>query len=148
MSSTLNPNTTPYELIGGEAGVRELVDRFYDHMDALQDAADIRAMHAKSLKGSREKLFLFLSGWMGGPDLYQQKYGHPMLRRRHLPFAIGRQERDQWMLCMEQALGDMDLSEELRGHLVQAFHQVADHMRNQPEAGGRDGLKIFQRPGS
>jgi hemoglobin len=123
------------------------VDRFYDHMDSLRESAGIRAMHARSLKASREKLFLFLSGWMGGPDLYQEKYGHPMLRRRHLPFAIGRAERDQWMLCMERALGDMALPEELSAHLIQAFHRVADHMRNQPEAGGDDALKIFRRPG-
>ena len=83
---------TPYELIGGEAKVRELVDRFYDYMDTEAEAQTVRQLHAKSLKSSREKLFLFLSGWLGGPDLYIQKYGHPMLRRRHLPFAIGRRE--------------------------------------------------------
>jgi hemoglobin len=146
MPSILNPDTTPYELIGGEAGVRELVKRFYDHMDALPEVAGIRALHARSLKGSREKLFLFLSGWMGGPDLYQQRYGHPMLRRRHLPFPIGRAERDQWMLCMERALTDMALPAELHGHLVQAFHRVADHMRNRPEADHGASLRIFQRP--
>jgi hemoglobin len=100
---------TPYELIGAESGVRELVDRFYDHMDSETEAADVRSLHAKSLRASREKLFLFLSGWLGGPDLYVQKYGHPMLRRRHLPFAIGKRERDQWMHCMRKALDDMPI---------------------------------------
>ena len=123
---------TPYELIGGEAGVRELVDRFYDHMDELEEAKGIRDLHATSLRVSREKLFLFLSGWLGGPDLYVQQYGHPMLRRRHLPFAIGQAERDQWLLCMNRAMDDMQLPEELITQLQQAFWRTADHMRNQP----------------
>ena len=94
----MNENSaTAYDIIGGETGVRNLVDHFYDYMDELPEAQGIRSLHAKSLKGSREKLFLFLSGWLGGPDLYIQKYGHPMLRRRHLPFPIGVSERDQWM---------------------------------------------------
>lgn len=146
--SILSPETVPYDLLGGEAAVRELVDRFYDNMDRLEAARGIRRLHAKSLKASREKLFLFLSGWLGGPDLYQEKHGHPMLRRRHLPFAIGIAERDQWMRCMELALGEMEMPEELRQHLVQAFHRVADHMRNQPEADGQPTLKIFTRPRS
>jgi hemoglobin len=139
---------TPYEQIGGEEGVRRLVDRFYDLMDNLPEAQPIRGMHAKSLRSSREKLFLFLSGWLGGPGLYQEKYGHPMLRRRHLPFPIGRAERDQWMTCMTRALHDTVEDEGLRGHLRQAFFQVADHMRNRPEAGGEAGLRIIGQPSS
>jgi len=138
---------TPYQQLGGAERVRELVDRFYDHMDNLPEAAGIRALHARSLRGSRDKLFLFLSGWLGGPDLYVEKYGHPMLRRRHLPFAIGRAERDQWMLCMRRALDDMQLEPGLRNFLEQNFWRTADHMRNQPEAAG-DGpaLPIFTGP--
>lgn len=133
-----------YEIIGAEAGVRQLVDRFYDYMDELQEASDIRQLHAKNLKGSREKLFLFLSGWLGGPDLYVQKYGHPMLRRRHLPFAIGTRERDQWMFCMQKALRDMQLDSNVESKLLQAFMQTADHMRNQPEYhADQSGLKII-----
>ena len=134
---------TPYELIGGEAGVRTLVDRFYDYMDSEAEAQSIRGMHAKSLRASREKLFLFLSGWLGGPDLYVQKHGHPMLRRRHLPFAIGTKERDQWMHCMRKALAEMPISEDLRTRLEQAFASTADHMRNQPEHDADGRLKIF-----
>jgi hemoglobin len=136
----------PYQQIGGDEGVRCLVDRFYDVMDSLSEAAAVRALHAKSLRGSREKLYLFLSSWLGGPDLYQQKYGHPMLRRRHLPFSIGRAERDQWLLCMEQALEETVPDERLRAHLKQAFFQVADHMRNRPEPGEKGGLKVVGRP--
>ncbi len=139
--------TSGYELIGGEAAVRKLVDIFYDYMDTLSEVTEIRQMHAKSLRASREKLFLFLSGWLGGPDLYIQKYGHPMLRRRHLPFKIGRRERDQWMLCMQKALADMPLEEAVRKQLIQAFYQTADHMRNQPEYDAEQAaLKIVGKP--
>ena len=134
---------TPYALIGGDHGVRELVDRFYDHMDADTDAVDVRGLHAKSLRASRDKLYLFLSGWLGGPDLYVQKYGHPMLRRRHLPFAIDVKMRDQWMSCMKKALAEMPIDDSLREKLTQAFMATADHMRNQPEHQPDGGLKIF-----
>ena len=134
---------TPYKRLGGEARVRELVDRFYDYMDAEAEAEAVRRLHAKSLKASREKLFLFLSGWLGGPDLYIQKYGHPMLRRRHLPFAIGGRERDQWMYCMRKALADMAIDDDLRQKLDAAFMQTADHMRNRPEHEEDGRLRIF-----
>ena len=136
MSSEIPSGRTAYELIGGEQGVRALVNRFYDYMDSLPEARGVRDLHARSLRVSREKLYLFLSGWLGGPPLYARKYGHPMLRRRHLPFAIGRAERDQWMLCMDRALADMDLDPALRDRLREAFLRTADHMRNRPEGGG------------
>ncbi|MDJ0806430.1 MAG: group II truncated hemoglobin [Gammaproteobacteria bacterium] len=137
---------TPYAQLGGEAGVRKLVERFYDLMDELQEAQGIRALHAKSLKASREKLFLFLSGWLGGPDLYVQRYGHPRLRARHLPFSIGQAERDQWMLCMRQALQEMDVPPALKSQLEQSFWKTADFMRNRPEHEPDAGLKIFPGP--
>lgn len=121
---------THYARIGGEATVRRLVDRFYDLMDQQQEFQGIRELHAKSLKASREKLFLFLSGWLGGPQLYVEKYGHPRLRQRHLPFAIGESERDQWMSCMVQAMHDIGLEEGLREELKRAFWKTADFMRN------------------
>ncbi len=89
---------SPYDRLGGADAVRALVDLFYDLMDSLPEADGVRSLHAKSLRVSREKLYLFLSGWLGGPDLYQQQYGPPMLRRRHLPFEIGVSERDQWLI--------------------------------------------------
>ena len=124
---------TAYELIGGETGVRELVERFYDLMDQDKTLKPLREMHAKSLKGSREKLFLFLSGWLGGPDLYVRQYGHPRLRARHLPFSIGIPERDQWMNCMNRAMRDVGMDETLREALGEAFAKTADFMRNRPE---------------
>jgi len=122
--------TNHYDSIGGEPSVRKLVDRFYDLMDEKEEVQTLRQLHAKSLRVSREKLFLFLSGWLGGPQLYVEKYGHPMLRRRHLPFAIDESQRDQWMLCMNQTL-DEQVEEPLRQQLKDAFYKVADHMRNQ-----------------
>jgi hemoglobin len=121
---------THYERIGGDEGVRKLVDRFYDLMDQQQDFQGIRDLHAKNLKASREKLFMFLSGWLGGPQLYVEQYGHPRLRQRHLPFAIGESERNQWMNCMIQAMQDVGLEEGLREELKAAFWKTADFMRN------------------
>lgn len=122
---------THYERIGGDAPVRALVDRFYDYMDELPEAYGIRKMHAADLGNARQKLYEFLSGWMGGPQLYVEKYGHPMLRARHLPFPIGDAERDQWLYCMDKALKDTVTDEALRQELFAAFVKVADHMRNQ-----------------
>jgi len=125
------PPLTHYQRIGGADRVRALVQRFYQTMDELPEAFGIRKMHAENLKNSEDKLFKYLSGWMGGPQLYIQEYGHPMLRRRHLSFAIGISERDQWLLCMNVALEDVVKDEALRNELARAFTAVADHMRNQ-----------------
>lgn len=122
---------THYERIGGEEKVRQLVDRFYDHMDELPEAWDIRKLHGEDLANSRQKLFDFLSGWMGGPQHYVQKHGHPMLRRRHMPFPIDAEARNQWMHCMRLALDEVVEDAPLRQELYQAFLKVADHMRNQ-----------------
>src|SRR5262249_50495005 len=121
---------TIYEQIGGEQVVRQLVDRFYDLMDTLSEAAGIRALHPESLEHSREKLFLFLSGWMGGPQLYIERFGHPRLRARHLPFPIGEAERDQRMVCMKRALDEIGIDPPLGRQIAQSFAQVADFMRN------------------
>jgi hemoglobin len=122
-----------YELMGGEAGMRRLVDRFYDLMDEDPDYYGIRKLHPEDLSSSRQKLFMFLSGWTGGPSLYTDKYGDPRLRTRHMPFVISTSERDQWLSCMNRAMEDIDLQEELRRSLAKAFYQTADFMRNQPE---------------
>ncbi len=124
---------THYELLGGEAGIRRLVDRFYDLMDTAPEAATIRALHATSLKASRDKLHLFLVGWTGGPPAYVERFGHPRLRMRHFPFAIGARERDEWLWCMEQALVEHPMPEALRAHLRERLHALADHMRNRVE---------------
>lgn len=121
---------THYQRIGGADKIRALVTRFYAHMDELPEADVIRRMHHDDLGAVADKLFEFLSGWMGGPQLFVAKYGHPMLRRRHLPFVIGDAERDQWMLCMNRALDEVVEDAALRRELSEAFAKVADHMRN------------------
>lgn len=123
-------DSTPYEQLGGQDAVRALVDRFYDLMDELPEAHEIRKLHPQALSESRQKLFKFLSGWLGGPPLYTQEYGHPRLRARHLPFPIGERERDQWLLCMNQALDEQVEDGELREALKRALSRTADHMIN------------------
>lgn len=124
------PVTTPYSQIGGEAAVRALVKRFYELMDSLPEAYGIRKMHPESLAGSEEKLFMYLSGWLGGPNLYVERHGQPFLRARHLPFAIGDSERDQWMLCMRQAMDETLPPGEVRDRIEGALDGLAAHMRN------------------
>jgi hemoglobin len=127
----MNELNSLYDLIGGEMGLRSLVNRFYDLMDSSPEAKDIRAFHAKSLNQSREKLFMFLSGWSGGPALYVEKYGHPRLRQRHMPFSIGEVERDQWLWCMNKVLDESGFVPQVVEHLKSRFAEVADFMRNQ-----------------
>ena len=122
-----------YEMIGGETGLKALVNRFYDLMDSSVEAEKIRSFHPKSLNGSREKLFMFLSGWSGGPQLYMERFGHPRLRMRHMQFSIGTVERDQWLWCMDKALGESGLDPRVVEYLRVRFAEVADAMRNQVE---------------
>ena len=126
-------NSTLYDLIGGEAGLRSLVDRFYDLLDSSPEATGIRALHPKSLKGSREKFFMFLSGWSGGPSLYIEKYGHPRLRMRHTSFSIGAAERNQWLWCMNKALDESGLDQQVIENLKSRFTEAADFLRNRTE---------------
>lgn len=128
----MSERKNPYEIIGGVAKVEELVDRFYDLMALEESFAELRAMHSEDLSNSREKLKLFLSGWMGGPDIYSPKYGHPMLRARHLPFKIGLKERNQWLACMYRAMEDCGIDGQIGAQLEESFFNTADWMRNQP----------------
>lgn len=122
--------TTIYEKIGGAATVGRLADRFYELMDSVAQFKELRAMHPESLAGSRDKLYKFLSGWFGGPDLFVQEFGHPMLRARHMPFAIGTLERDQWVACMVLAMEDVGIDANVRKVLLNNFFNTADFMRN------------------
>ena len=124
------PGPTPFETLGGEVAVRALVDRFYDLMELEPRYAPIRALHPNTLEGSRDKLFWFLCGWLGGPNHYIERFGHPMLRARHLPFSIGIKERDQWLACMQQAMKELEFDPELAAQLGKAFYGTADWMRN------------------
>ena len=121
---------TPYEAMGGERAIRNLVERFYFYMDTLPEVEVVRNMHQPSLASAKDKLFKFLSGWLGGPDLFVREFGHPMLRRRHFPFEIGRAERDQWMLCMDKALDEVNMDAGLRESIREALADLATHMIN------------------
>ena len=132
MIEAMNEPQSLYDAIGGETKLREMVDRFYDLMELEPEFAGIRALHPPTTDGSRDKLFWFLSGWMGGPDAYIERHGHPRLRMRHMPFAIGTSERDQWLRAMAWAMEDVGIAEDLRVRLMESFYQTADWMRNHP----------------
>ena len=128
-----NEHNTPYEALGGDHAVRALVDCFYDSMHRDPRFARIRALHKPDLADARQKLYEFLCGWLGGPQLYIQKHGHPRLRARHTPFAIGELQRDQWLACMASAMNERNVSGEIRAFLDSRFRHVADFMRNQEQ---------------
>jgi hemoglobin len=126
----LTTPATAFEWVGGEARVRELVDRFYDLMDLEPAYARLREVHGDTLDAARDKLFWFLCGWLGGPNHYIERFGHPRLRARHLPFRIGIAERDQWLACMAQAMRECQIDETLQQRLAESFAGTADWMRN------------------
>ena len=132
---TASTPQTLYDLLGGEPEatnqIRAIVEAFYDVMDSDEKAKTIRQMHPEDLTSSREKLFMFLTGWTGGPQLYIERYGHPFLRRRHLPFKIGEEERDQWIYCMTKGMLNLKMEEEKIKALLNALYPIADFMRNQ-----------------
>jgi len=125
-----------YTRLGGEPAIRALVDRFYALMDELPEAYTVRRLHPESLAGSADSLFKYLSGWFGGPPLYIRERGHPRLRMRHAPYAIGAVERDEWMLCMRQALVEQVADKTLREAVESAFTGMAEHMVNTGKAAG------------
>ncbi|MGV3569134.1 MAG: group II truncated hemoglobin [Ramlibacter sp.] len=122
----------PFERIGGEEKVRALVDRFYDLMDLEPRYAELRAAHGTELERARQNLFWFLCGWLGGPQHYTSRFGHPRLKMRHMPFKIGIAERDQWVEAMDQAMGEVGVEPDLRARLKESFMGTADWMRNTP----------------
>lgn len=122
--------STPYELLGGDEGVKRLAHAFYQAMDQLPQAADIRKMHAQSLTDVSEKLYQYLSGWLGGPGLYQEKFSTVCLTKPHKPYAIGEAERDQWLLCMDKALDDIGASDEVKTMLKQPMFRLAHFISN------------------
>ncbi len=130
MTEEVAPGTSAFDLIGGESAIHALVERFYDLMDLEPVYAELRAAHGSELSEAREKLNWFLCGWMGGPQHYVERFGHPRLRARHMPFKIGILERDQWLACMDQAMGEVAVPAELRARLKASFFQTADWMRN------------------
>jgi hemoglobin len=126
-------NQTPYEILG-DGGIRALASAFYDVMDELPQAADVRAMHADNLEVIKRKLATYLTGWMGGPPIYLAMNGTVCLTDPHEPYAIGPKERDQWLLCMHEALERIDASYVLKAMLMVPLFLVADTVRNQDDS--------------
>ena len=122
---------TSFQAAGGEEGIRQLIDDFYDIMDTLPEARGIRDMHPQDLTGSRDKLARFLCGWLGGPKLYREKYGRIQIPRAHNHLRIGIHERDTWLLCMWKALGAQPYEEDLKRYLIEQLFVPAERSRNQ-----------------
>lgn len=122
---------TLYEAIGGDATVRALTRRFYELMDTLPEAARCRAIHPADLSGSEAKFYDYLTGYLGGPPVYVEKHGHPMLRRRHFVAPIGPAERDEWLLCFRRAMDETIESARLREIIWAPVERLAFHMQNQ-----------------
>ncbi len=122
--------TTAYDDIGGEAGVRRLVERFYALMDELPEAKACRDIHPADLSGSAQKLFEYLTGWLGGPQLFVQRHGPPMLRRRHLHVAIGGAEIDGLLICFMRAWNETVKERDLDEWILPQIDALARQMRN------------------
>ena len=129
---TQTPETQPsvFEILVGEQGIRRLVDRFYGVMAIDEDLAVLRQVYGPSLDQARDKLSWYLCGYFGGPQHYIERFGHPRLRARHLPYSIGTVERDQWLLCMGRAMKDLSYDDGLIERMLEIFFGVADWMRN------------------
>ncbi len=129
----LSIENTPYKILGGDAAVRRIVDTFYDLMDLEPKYARLREVHPGPLDSARDKLYMFLSGWLGGPQLYTEQFGHPRLKMRHMPFHISSIERDQWMACIEESLTRCETAPQVQQWLLKQLFGTADWMRNQPD---------------
>jgi len=121
---------TPYETLGGEDFVRTFCARFYELMDSLPGAAACRAVHPASLDRARQRLYEYLTGWLGGPPLYTSQYGHPRLRMRHMVAPIGEAEITGWLLCFHQAWEELAPPTEHSAAIVQRVEALAWHMAN------------------
>jgi len=130
MSSNPTNPLTAYQVIGEAAGIARLVERFYLIMDTDPRAQAVRAVHGPSLKEASEKLQDFLSGWLGGPPQFMLKYGHPRMRMRHMNFAIGEKEKEEWLYCMNKAMEEVGLPPELIANLQGPFHDLAEKIKN------------------
>lgn len=121
---------TPYDRVGGEDGLRHLTRRFYELMDSLPEARACRAVHQADLGPAREKLFEYLSYWLGGPPLFVERHGPPMLRARHLHVAIGQDEIEGWIACFRGAWAETVDDPALETWLMPKIEQLAWHMGN------------------
>lgn len=128
----MNGEITPYEAFGGEPTLRALCARFYELMDSLPEAKECRAVHPPTLARAEEKLYEYLTGWLGGPPLYTDKYGHPRLRMRHFMAPIGRAEIEGWLLCFHKAWGEIIQPSPMADAILDKVDALGWHMANQP----------------
>jgi hemoglobin len=126
----INPEKTPYVMLGGQDGVDALAKAFYDRMERDDDVTQVRSLHAEDLTEAREKFRKFLTGWLGGPQLYMEAFGHPRLRMRHAPFSIGDDQVTEWLTCMGRAMDDCTIEGPIRSFLDERFIHVANFLRN------------------
>lgn len=129
MASEAAEEKTPYELLGGDEGVKQLTVDFYGLMDTLPEAAPIRAMHKGDLSEMTDKLSTFLIGWLGGPQRYQERFGRVIIPLAHKPFSIGPSERDQWLMCMQGAIDKTLLDDSMKARLMDSFGRMAEMCR-------------------
>lgn len=117
-----------YQAAGGIEGIRRLVDDFYDIMDSWEPARTIRQMHAEDLTLARDKLACFLSGWLGGPKLFQKRYGSISIPMFHTSWPIGETERDAWLGCMAQAIERQPYSADFKDYLLRQLRVPAERI--------------------
>jgi hemoglobin len=128
--ATFQKRRAPYVLVGGKKGLLALVNSFYDIMESSPEAKQTRDLHPEDMSEARKRLYMFLSGWFGGPNLYWKAYGHPRMRARHMKFAIGPVERDQWIWCMQKAVDSRPFHPEFKAYIMKSFIDFAHHMQN------------------
>ncbi len=121
-----------FKAAGGIEGCMKLANDFYDVMETLPEAKKILFMHPTDLAVSREKLGLFLAGYLNGPELYEEKYGPIKLAQAHAHLAIGTPEKEAWLLCMEKALEKQDWPQEFKAFLLTRLQTPAERCRNRP----------------
>jgi len=129
MAAVYGDGDTSFQAAGGQAGIKCLVDRFYDYMETVPEAAAIRAMHPKDLEVTRDKLYCFLCGWLGGEKLFAPKYGPIMIPRAHEHIDIAEPERDAWLLCMEKAVAEQPYTEDFKAYLMRELFVPAERCR-------------------
>lgn len=126
---TYGVGSASYEAAGGKDGLARLVDRFYDFMDNLDEAKRIRDMHEADLSLSREKLKVFLSAWLGGPNHYRERFGPIAIPAVHAHLAIDESERDAWLLCMDRAVAEQPWDSEFKTYFMRAIAVPAERVR-------------------
>lgn len=123
----MNPSLSIYENLGGEQALHELVESFYPK---VQNDPLLGPLFPQDINSVMDKQYMFLSQFFGGPSLYSDEFGHPMMRARHLPFPITEQHAKAWLHCMGEALTDIGVEEQLRAFVLNRLSGPAHHFVN------------------